>query len=181
MDNNQSSNKLIKFIKDMAPMAVGEVAVILATMIGAGILHLLDVYTFNFSILTGVLLGAVIAISNFAFLTISVDRAINDFIALRGDKEMDEEEAAAFAKKNAASMQNAIKTSFIIRTASMAVALVVAFITTWFNPLATAIPMFAFRPLLTVADALMKKNDKKPDTSKFIKYDFDDEKKEGEQ
>ena len=97
---------------------------------------------------------------------------------------LSEEDAEAFAKKNSAPVQNAIKTSFILRTASMVVALVVAFLTKWFNPLATAIPMFAFRPLLTVVDAVMRKNDKTPDPSKFIRYednDLDDNKEEKEE
>lgn len=163
------------FIKDTAPMIIGEGLVMLAVILGAGVLDLLGIYKFDPRVGSGAFLGTVISCLNYIFLTLSVDRAINDYVALRGDKEMDEEEAEKFAKENSAPIQSAIKTSFVLRTFSMGAALIVAFLTKWFNPLATAIPMLAFRPLLTVANAVMSKNDKTPDPSKFIKYDYNDE------
>ena len=96
-------------------------------------------------------------ILNYTFLTISVDRAIQKFIALRGDKEMSDEEAEQFAAENSMPIQNAIKTSYIIRTATMIATLVVAFLLDWFNPLAAAIPLLAFRPLLTVIEMIKGK------------------------
>ena len=54
-------------------------------------------------------------------------------------------------------VQNAIKTSFILRTVSMLVALVIAFLLDWFNPIATAIPLLAFRPLLTAIEMIKGK------------------------
>ena len=147
----------------------------LAVILGAGVLDLLGIIKFDLRIGTGAVLGTVISCLNYIFLTVSVDKAINDYVALRGYKKMDDEEAAKFAKENSAHIQNAIKTSFMVRTFSMMAALVVAFLTKWFNPLATAIPMFAFRPLLTVVDAVMRRNDPTPDPSKFIKYDYEDE------
>ena len=180
MDKKTSPKKMMQFIKDTAPMIVGEGIVMLTVIIGAGVLDILGVMRFDPRIGTGAMLGAIISCLNYIILTVSVDKAINDYIALRGNKEMDEEEASDFAKKNSASIQNAIKSSFTLRTVSMMAALVVAFLTKWFNPIATAIPMLAFRPLLTVVDAFMKKNDKKPDPSKFIKYDFEDEEIEKE-
>ena len=51
-----------------------------------------------------------------------------------------------------------------------------------FNPIAAAIPMFAFRPLISLVDRQMRKHDKTPDPSKFIKYDDEEEKdKENEE
>lgn len=180
MDKKALPQKPNKFIRDVLPLVIGEIIVAAIVCLVALLLDLIDVYTFDLRIIWGALLGAVISILNFLFLTISVNRAIDNYVALRGNKEMSEEEAEEFAKKNSAPIQNAIKTSFVTRTASMLIALVVAFLTKWFNPLATAIPMFAFRPLLTVVDTVMRKNDKTPDPSKFIKYDFDDEKNEKE-
>lgn len=180
MDKATLPQKMMKLIKDTAPMIIGEGLVMLAVILGAGVLDLLGVIKFDLRIGTGACLGTVISCLNYIVLTISVDKAINDYVALRGNKEMDDEEAQIFAKKNSAHIQNAIKTSFVLRTFSIMAALILAFLTKWFNPLATAIPMFAFRPLLTVVDAVMKKNDKKPDPSKFIKYDFEEEKYENE-
>ncbi len=180
MDKKTLPQKMIKLIKDTAPMIIGEGLVMLAVILGAGVLDVLGIYKFDLRVGTGAVLGTVISCLNYIFMTVSVDRAIDDYVALRGDREMDEEEAQEFAKKNSAQIQNAIKTSFILRTFSMMAALIVAFLTKWFNPLATAIPMLAFRPLLTVVDAVMKKNDKKPDPSKFIKYEYQEEKNEKE-
>ncbi len=182
MDKKTLPQKQNKLFKDITPMVIGEIIVVFAISLGALLLDALGIYEWDIRIVSGAALGAIISILNFLFLTISVNRAINNFVALRGNKEMDDEEAEEFAKQNSAPLQGAIKTSFILRTFSIMGALVVAFITKLFNPLATAIPMFAFRPLLTVADAVMKKHDKKPDPSKFIKYDYENEKeKESEE
>jgi hypothetical protein len=169
---------MMKFIKDTAPMIVGEGIVMLAVILGAVVLDLIDVIKFDARIVAGAILGAAISCLNYIFLTVSVDKAINDYMALRGNKEMSDEEAEAFAKKNSAPVQNAIKTSLMLRTFSMMAALIFAFITKWFNPVAMIIPLFAFRPLLTVVDFVQKKKDKTPDPSKFIKYSYDDEEKE---
>ena len=175
MEKKTLPQKIMKFIKETAPMIIGEGVVMLAVVLGAGVIDLLGLIKFDIRIAAGAMLGTVISCLNYIFLTVSVDKAINDYVALRGDKKMDDEEAAEFAKKNSAHIQNAIKNSFMLRTFSMMAALILAFLTKWFNPLATAIPMFAFRPLLAVVDAVLKKHDKKPDPSKFIKYDYDDE------
>jgi DNA replication and repair protein RecF len=68
-----------------------------------------------------------------------------------------EEEAEKFSQEHSAPIQNAIKLSFIIRTASMLAALLVAFLTGLFNPLTTAIPLLAFRPLLSVTESIKGK------------------------
>ena len=173
--NTPKGNK--KIINDIMPMIIGEAVVALLVCLGFGILDMLGLYNFDARIISGAALGAVVMIANYAFLTLSVDRAMNQFVTLRGNKEMDEEEAQQFAKENSAVVQNAIKSSFTLRTVSIFAALVLAFILDWFNPLATAIPLFAFRPLLVVVDAVMKKNDPTPDPNKFIKYDYEDENK----
>ncbi len=141
-----------KLIKDIASLTLGELIIILATVLVAGLLHLLDVVAFKYTFVTGAVLGATVTIVNYIFLVKSVDRAINNYMALRGDKEMDEEEAERFSQENSAPIQNAIKISYIIRTFSMVAALLVAFLTDWFHPLTTAIPLLAFRPLLSVIE-----------------------------
>jgi uncharacterized membrane protein AbrB (regulator of aidB expression) len=70
---------------------------------------------------------------------------------------MSDEEAEKFAAEHAMPVQNAIKTSFIIRTVSMLAALVVAFLLDWFDPIATAVPLLAFQPLLTAIEIIKGK------------------------
>lgn len=181
MNNENKINSKGGILKDLLPMIIGEAAVVLLTCAGFVLLDLLSITHFDYRVILGALLGAVVIIVNHAWLIHSVDREINRYISIRGDKEMSEEEADAFTNKYSASIQNAMKSSFIIRTISMFAALVVAFLLkdAAFNPIATAIPLFAFRPLLSVVDAYMKKFDKTPDPSKFIQYeDKEDTEKE---
>ena len=166
--------KSVKFVQDLMPMAIGEIAVILLVLFGAGALDLIGIYKFDPRVLSGAWLGAVVAILNYAFLTLSVDKAINKYLSLRGDREMSDEEAEKFAAENSAPIQNAIKTSFIIRTFSMLAALLVAFILEWFNPLATAISLLAFRPLLSIIEMIKGKKAAPPNPENFIKYENDE-------
>lgn len=168
-------------VKEISLFAIGELIISALTVAVFLILDLAGVYSFSAKVIFGALLGCAVIVANYAMLSLSVNNAINRFIEMRGDREMSEEEAEQFAAKNSAPIQNAIKTSFITRTVSMMATLVLAFITGWFNPLATAIPMFAFRPLLTVLELIQSKDRKKPDPSKFVKYDFEDEDKNKEE
>ena len=168
-------------LKDILPMVIAEIITAVLVCIGGVLLDFLGIikdYSFDYSVIMGAVLGAAVIVINYCAMVISVDMEIKKFIKLRGDKEMSDEEADKFAKENSAAIQNAIKTSFIVRTATIFATLVLAFILDWFNPLATAIPMFAFSPLLTVINLLKSRYDKKPDPAKFIKYDFEDENKD---
>ena len=115
---------------------------------------------FDCTVLTGVALGSVVTVANFVFLTLSVNRAVDRYLALRGSREMDEEEAEKFANQHAMAVQNAATRSFIIRTVTMLAALVGAFLLEWFSPLATVIPLLMFRPLLYVLELIKRKRDK---------------------
>ena len=169
MKNNNS--KPMKVVKDLTPMAICQGAVILLIILGSLLLDAVGMYDFTSKVITGAILGGIVTLANYAFLTISVDREIAKFMAKRGEHEMSEEEAEKFAAENSMPVQNAIKASFIIRMASMTATLVLAFITDFFNPLATAIPLLAFRPLLTACELFRAKNNKPADPSKFINYD----------
>lgn len=114
----------------------------------------IEFLTFSYRVVTGVILGSAVTVANYALLVISVNRSIKNFLTLRGTRQMDEEEAAKFAQENSMQIQNAIKTSFLIRTVSILVTLVIAFVLDWFDPLATVIPLLAYRPILTVAELL---------------------------
>lgn len=112
---------------------------------------------FSLKVAAGALLGAAVATVNFLILTVSVDRTIKKFLDIRGDKEMDEEEARAFAKSNSLKVQNAMTKSYILRTVIMIGTLVVAFITKLFDPLATLIPLLLYKPLIYLIEVIKKK------------------------
>ena len=177
-NNLDSRSKTV--MTDVLALVIGEAVVALLVCIGYGLADLLDLYSFDYRIITGALLGMVVIVANYIFLSMAIDKELRSFVEKRGTKEMGDEEAAAFAKENSASIQKAIRTSGIIRTASIVFTLVVAFLSKQFNPLATAIPMFAMRPVITAIELIRARSNPKPDPSKFIKYDFDEENKDEE-
>ena len=168
---NKKDNPLL----DLLPLFIGEAIVAVGTCLVYVALHFLGIYTFSYNIITGALLGALVILVNHSALTLSVDREIKKYMEIRGKGDMSDEEVELFTKKHSAAIQNAMTKSFIIRTVSILAVLVLAFVTGWFEPIAAAIPMFAFRPILTVIEMLKKKNQKAPDPSKFVKYDFEEE------
>ncbi len=116
---------------------------------------------FDYTVVTGVALGLVVTVANYLVLAITVNRAIDRYMELRGDKEMTEEEAEIFASKHAMEVQNAASRSFLIRTVSMLATLVAAFLLTdWFSPIATAVPLLMFRPVLYAMELIKRKRDK---------------------
>ena len=168
--------------KEISSFAIGEAVVSILTVLGFYVLSLAGLIEFNYRIILGALLGFAVIVANYTMLSMSVSREINKYLELRGSREMSEEEAEEFAKKNSAPIQNAIKTSFITRTVSMMATLIIAFLlTSWFHPLATAIPLFAFRPVLSIIELINSKSRKAPDPDKFIRYDFEDDKNNEEE
>ena len=144
-----TENKFPK--KELIVLAIGEAIFVLVTILsflGVSVSGIIE-FEFSYRVVTGALLGAVIVLLNFIFLSMSVNMAVDEYIALRGDKEMTEEEAEAFASKNSALIQNAMKRSFTVRVVSIGAALVLAFLLDWFNPLATIVPILAYQPILT--------------------------------
>ena len=149
---NKSSSAL-----QILALAAGEV--IVSALVCAAYLIL---GKFDYTVITGALLGSAVTVANFAVLTFSVNRAVDRYLELRGSREMSEEEAEAFAKEHTMAVQNAAARSFIIRTVSMLAALVAAFLLTdLFSLLATAIPLLMFRPLLYVLELIKPKGEKK--------------------
>lgn len=141
---------------------------------------------FNYTVPLGAVLGGAVTVFNFVFLSITVNRAVDE--AMRNyeakqaekaakslgqqenvqltesdtenedaDSDPYDDEAAKFARENAAKINNAVKLSYIVRTASVVITLVLAFITKQFNVLATVIPLMCMRPILTVSELLKRK------------------------
>ena len=160
---------------DMLPLIIGEAIVVVLVCIGFLIADGLGAYKFNISIIIGAILGALVILGNHVWLILTVDKKVKDYFEIRGRGEMSEKESAAFTKKHSASIQKAMSISSVGRMVSMFLILILAFISGWFNPLATAIPMFTLRPILSVAELIRSKNNPKPDPAKFIKYEQDED------
>ncbi len=176
MDNNMKKNSVPK--RESLILLVGEIIVSLLVILIYLLVDLVSEYSFSYTVVTGVLLGSAVTVLNFLFLSLSVNKAIDSFLEERGEREMSEEEAEQFANEHSMKIQNSVKTSFIIRTVSMLAALVLAFILDWFDPLATAVPLLMFRPIISAGEAIRKKYDKAPNPEAFIEYKEQEEKEE---
>ena len=163
--------------KDVIVLAIGEICTAVLTVLGFLLADVIFETGFSYNVITGAFLGSAVIVLNFLFLTISVNRAVDKYLAERGTREMSDEEAEKFTSEHSMVIQNKVKTSYIIRTCTILASLVLAFLVEGvFSPLATVITMLAYRPILTLGEIIRKKNDKSPDASKFIKYDENEEK-----
>ena len=133
-------------------MAIGELIVTVVV-----VLVYLLIGKYDYTVLLGALLGALVMVGNMLFLSISVNRAVNKYLALRGDKEMSDEEAEQFNKKYAVGVQNAMNISYIVRTLTLIASLVLAFALAGgkvFSPLPTAITLLMYRPIIYVGELI---------------------------
>ena len=152
----EKKNKLSDYV-DTLWMAVGEAVVALLVLIGFLIAGALGIEITVYKVITGALLGGLVTVGNFLILSIGVNRAVKGYIEGRGDKEMTEEEADEYAKKNAMNVQLAMTKSYLLRMLLMVGALALAGITKQFNVLATAIPLLMYRPILYVTEFIKVK------------------------
>lgn len=143
---------------EIAALAIGEIIV---SAIICGVFLIIGKGSLHYSVVTGALLGSIVTVANFLFLAITTNRAIDKVMAERGDGEMDEEEAAEFAKEHKNSINNAVKISSIVRSIAMLVTLVLAFLLKdVFNVIATLIPLAMFRPILTASQIILTRRKK---------------------
>lgn len=138
--------------RELAAVAIGEV---LVSLIVSAVYILLHKFTYKVAL--GATLGSTITFLNFLVLSVMTGRVIDRFVEERGEGELSDEEAAEFTLKFQASVQKQMKLSFIIRTAVLAVTLILAFLIDAFEILPTVIPLLALRPILMVAGMLKKK------------------------
>lgn len=138
--------------REILVLVLGE---LLVSLITVGVYVALN--KFSHAVPAGCLLGSAVSVFNFVFLSVSVNRAIDRVMEARGDREMSEEEAAAFAAENQAAVQRAAQGSYLLRQLLMLGVLVGAFLLDgWFDVIATLVPLLAFRPLLMVSGLLSK-------------------------
>ena len=113
---------------------------------------------YDWRVLTGCLVGSALTVLNFAILCISVNRAIDNIMAERGNAEMDDEQASEFAQKHKGTLTRTIQLSGAIRTLSIVVVLILAFaLGDYFDVIATLIPLISFRPILMLTELIPKK------------------------
>jgi len=141
-------------LRETARLAIGEI--IVSALVVA--VYALIQKTVRWQVPVSALIGAAVTVANFFFLAKSTDSVFMLAMAERGNKEMDEEAAAAFAAEYQAKMAAKMQLSFIIRMLSMAVTLIVTFI--FLEGIAAAVPLLMQRPLIYVSELFRKKEDK---------------------
>ena len=177
--NEMKESKIPK--KETLALVIGEAAVSL--IISA--VYLL-IKKFDYTVALGVILGSAVTLANFIFLSISVSRALEkamdgvDTVRLKaayeardaarerendGDDETEDDGRIPdyeriitdFESERQKNFNASVKLSYLLRNASMVIALVVAFITKQFDIIATVIPLLMLRPILTVAELCGRK------------------------
>ncbi len=142
---------------DTLYLALGEVITAVLICSGFLIADLCGIECFDYTVITGTILGGAVTVLNFFILSFAANRAINNYIELRGQKEMNEEEAADFARKHGMDVQNAVAKSYLFRTLLMAGSLILALLTGAFNIIATLIPLVMYRPLIYIIELIKGK------------------------
>ena len=142
-------------LRELLAILIGE---ILTSAVICGVYLIIKKFTYK--VFLGVLLGSTVTLLNFLVLSIMTNRVINRFLEARGDEELSDEEAGALAMKFQGQVQNQIKISFIVRTAVLALTLVVAFLVDIFEVLPTVIPLLMLRPIITVSEFIKRKAQK---------------------
>jgi len=115
--------------------------------------------TVRWQVPVSALIGSAVMVLNFFFLARSTDKLFLAAMEARGNKEMDEEQIAAFTAEYQAKMATKTQLSFLIRILSMAATIALTFI--FLEGIAAAIPLLMQRPLLYVNEFFRKKEDKK--------------------
>ena len=113
---------------------------------------------FRLSVIWGSLLGSAVVVVNYLILAISINRAVDKFMTLRGDAEMSDEEAERFALENSSSVTMAARGTYMLRMLLMIGVFVGAFVLNSvvgfeiFNVIASLVPMLAYRPVIYVIE-----------------------------
>ena len=152
----ENKSKLSNYI-DTLWLALGELIVAVLVTVGFIIAKALGMDLAIYKAITGSLLGAAVTVLNFFILSVAINRAVTRYIENRGDKEMDDEEAEKYAKEHGMDMQNAMMKSYIFRMVMMLGSLALALLTGWFNVIATAIPLLAYRPVMYAVEFIKTK------------------------
>ncbi|MBP3591836.1 MAG: ATP synthase subunit I [Clostridia bacterium] len=116
--------------------------------------------TVRWQVILSALIGAAVIVLNFFLLARSTDNLFLTAMEARGKDDMDEEAIAKFTAEYQAKMAARMQISFIIRMATMAVTVVLAFILPFLVGIAATVPLLMQRPILYIGEIFRKKEDK---------------------
>lgn len=125
-----------------------------ASLIVIGVHLIVNIWVegaFDYKVITGAALGTAATVINFFALCYSVNRAVDKYMVMRGDEEMDEEAAQRFAQENAAKVQLEVTKSYLLRTLILVAACALLF-TGVFAVIPTVVPMLLQRPFILLIE-----------------------------
>ena len=173
--------KDLSYLKGVFALALGELITAALVVLGFFLCNIAFDTGFSYRVFTGAALGACVTVGNYLALIISVNTQVEKYLTLRGNREMTDEEAEKFTQEHSMRIQNSMRASYIVRTVTMLAALVAALLLDWFSPLAVAIPLLAYRPILTVSELVRRRNEPLPNPENFIYYSDENEEKESDE
>ena len=152
------NKKSLTYLKESSMFAIGELSVAaLTVLIYFGLSFAIEQVIFSYKVITGAALGSFIMIANYTALSFYISRVADSIMALRGKGDMTDEQIEKFTRENVSKIQKSVQLSFIIRTACMIGALILAFISKQFDVVATVIPLLAFRPIIAFCEIVTRK------------------------
>ena len=172
--------KDLSYLKGVFTLALGELITASLVVLGFFLCNIAFDTGFSYRVFTGAALGAAVTVGNYLALIVSVNTQVEKYLALRGSQEMTDEEAEKFTQEHSMRIQNSMRASYIVRTVTMLAALIAALLLDWFSPLAVAIPLLAYRPILTVSELVRRRNEPLPNPENFIYSDENEEKESDE-
>ena len=143
--------------KEVTAVAIGELIAAALTVLVYFLVSLIFDVSFTWRVPLGALLGALVITLNFLFMSLSINKRVDEFVKIRGSVEMSEEEAEKFAAEHSVRIQNILKTSFIVRTLTMLLTLILAFVLDCFDPIATIVPILAYRIVIMFSTKIIEK------------------------
>ena len=135
----------------LAELAVGVLVIGVFALIIFAFPSLLFYKTEFYKVVTGSVLGIAATVINFFTLCFAINRAVDKYMTARGEREMDEEEAARFANENASRVQAEVTRSYFTRMLVF-VAVGALLFTKQFDVVAVVIPMLLQRPLILLIE-----------------------------
>ena len=173
--------KDLSYLKGVFALALGELITAALVVLGFFLCNIAFDTSFSYRVFTGAALGVAVTVGNYLALIVSVNTQVEKYLALRGSQEMTDEEAEKFTQEHSMRIQNSMRASYIVRTVTMLAALIAALLLDWFSPLAVAIPLLAYRPILTVSELVRRRNEPLPNPENFIYYSDENEEKESDE
>ena len=147
-------NEKSPVLKETLRLAIGELFVSALVVL----VYFLIEKTVRWQVPVSALLGSAVMAANFFFLARSTDKMFMLAMQARGEKEMDDQQIAAFTAEYQAKMAAKMQLSFIIRILSMAATCALTFI--FLEGIAATVPLLMYRPFLYAGEFFRKKGGK---------------------